>query len=107
MSGERFAVEVIDALPAEPERNLNDWTIEVRARDGTPVAAELARAETFMPVHGHDGRVRPRMTALSAPGLFRLERLNFTMRGPWEVRLWLRSTELAEDELVFDVCVAK
>jgi hypothetical protein len=60
-----------------------------------------------MPVHGHDGRVQPKLTALEAPGQFEVDRLNFTMRGPWEVRFWLRAESGAEDLVVFDVCVAK
>lgn len=106
--GEHLAVKVIAAVPEEPERYLNEWTVELDAPDGTPAPdAEIERAETFMPVHGHDGRVQPQMTALSEPGQFRVDRLNFTMRGPWQVRLWLRSDALEDDYVVFDVCVAK
>jgi hypothetical protein len=107
-TGEHLAVKVLAAVPAEPERYLNNWTVELGTLDGSPAPdAEIVRAETFMPVHGHDGRVQPQMTALSEPGQFQVDRLNFTMRGPWEVRLWLRSAELEDDHVVFDVCVAK
>jgi len=106
--GEHLTVKVVAAVPAEPERYLNNWTVELGALDESPAPdAEIVRAETFMPIHGHDGRVQPQMTALSEPGQFRVDRLNFTMRGPWEVRLWLRSDALEDDYVVFDVCVAK
>jgi hypothetical protein len=107
-TGEQLAASVLAAIPEAPERYLNAWTVELSARDGAPALdAAIDRAETFMPVHGHDGRVQPRMTALSEPGQFRLERLNFSMRGPWEVRLWTHSDALGDDYVVFDVCVAK
>ena len=106
--GEHLTVRALDAMPAEPEVSLNHWTVELQRPDGSPAAgAEPVRAETFMPVHGHDGSVQPRITALSAPGQFSVERLNFTMRGQWEVRLWLRTSANEDDYAVFDVCVAK
>jgi YtkA-like len=107
-TGEQLVVEVVAAVPAEPERYLNRWTVELRALDGAPAPdAGIVRGQTFMPVHGHDGRVQPQMTALSEPGQVQIDRLNFTMRGPWEVRLWLRSRSTEDDYVVFEVCVAK
>jgi hypothetical protein len=107
-AGERLAVDVIAALPQEPERYLNQWTVELSSLSGEPAPeAEVVRGQTFMPVHGHDGRVEPRMTALAEPARFQVDALNFTMRGPWEVRLWLRSETGEDDYVVFDVCVAK
>jgi hypothetical protein len=107
-SGEHFTLKLIAAVPSEPERYRNDWTVEVRAVDGAPAPdAEITRGQTFMPVHGHDGRVKPKMKALSEPGQFEVDGLNFTMRGPWEVRLWLRSPSVDEELEVFHVCVAK
>jgi YtkA-like len=106
--GGHLAVKVVAAMPEEPERYINDWTVELSSLDGSPAPdAEIVRGQTFMPIHGHDGRVQPQMTALSEPGQFQVDRLNFTMRGPWEVRLWLRSGSVASDYVVFNVCVAK
>lgn len=105
---EHWTVDVLEARPAEPERYINDWIVQANSSDGTPAQdLQIVRGETFMPVHGHDGRVQPRMTALPEPGRFRVDRLNFTMRGPWEVRLWLRSGTAEEARIVFKVCVAK
>jgi hypothetical protein len=95
-------------MPSEPERYLNSWSIAVDSLTGSPaVDAEIERGQTFMPVHGHDGRVVPEISPTGEPGQFRVERLNFSMRGPWEVRFWLRSPSLGEDYAVFHVCVAK
>jgi hypothetical protein len=107
-AGELLALKVTAASPEEPERYINRWTVELTEPSGSPAPdAEIVRGQTFMPVHGHDGRVEPRMTALSEPARFEVDRLNFTMRGPWEVRLWLRSGSGADDYAVFEVCVAK
>ena len=85
-AGEHYSLKLIAAKPTEPERYRNDWTVEVRSADGAPASdAEITRGQTFMPVHGHDGRVQPKLKALSEPGQFAVDSLNFTMRGPWEV----------------------
>jgi hypothetical protein len=106
-AGERFALRVEDAMPAQPERYTNSWTVALEALDGSVAPdAALTRGETFMPVHGHDGRVRPAITALSDAGQFRVADLSFTMRGPWEARFWLQSPQ-GEDYVVFHVCVAR
>jgi hypothetical protein len=108
VAGVHFALKLIAADPTEPERYRNDWTVEVSAADGAPAPdAEIIRGQTFMPVHGHDGRVQPKMKALPEPGQFEVDGLNFTMRGPWEVRLWLRSPVVNEELETFHVCVAK
>jgi hypothetical protein len=107
-TGEHLAAKLIAAMPAEPERHLNDWTVELSSLDESSATdAEIARGETFMPTHGHNGGVVPQITALSESGQFQVDRLNFIMRGPWEVRLWLSSASLGDDYVVFHVCVAK
>jgi hypothetical protein len=107
--GKQFAMKVIAAMPAEPERYANSWTVELTARDGSSPAldARIDHGQTFMPIHGHDGRVVPSSTSLAEPAQFEVDRLNFTMRGPWEVRFWLKSPSVSEDYVVFNVCVAQ
>jgi hypothetical protein len=100
--GKRYSVKLVSAEPAEPERYENDWVVELGSAE-----TEIVRAQTFMPVHGHDGRVEPELTTLASPDQWSIARLNFTMRGPWEVRLWLRGAPMEEDYAVFHVCVAK
>lgn len=100
--GAHHTLRLISAEPAEPERHDNDWVVELDPSD-----AVLVRGQTFMPIHGHDGRVDPVIKPQPQPGQFAIERLNFTMRGPWEVRLWLRSAAATEELVVLDVCVAE
>lgn len=106
--GSSYALHLVEAMPGAPERYSNRWTLDVVTLDGAPAAGvQLARGETFMPIHGHDGRVPPKIDALSEPGRFAADPINFTMRGPWEVRFWLRADTAAEDYIVFHVCVAQ
>lgn len=101
-AGAVHSVTLISAQPSEPERYENHWIVEL----GSPLAA-LVRGQTFMPVHGHDGGVEPVLKPLAQAGRFAVERLNFTMRGPWQVRLWVSSPAANEELAVFQVCVAK
>lgn len=106
--GQKLRLELLAAQPAEPERYANDWDVELSTLEGAPAAdASIVRGQTFMPVHGHDGRVEPEITALPAPGHAHVARLTFTMRGPWEVRFWLRDALAQDDYAVFKVCVSQ
>lgn len=106
--GDHLEAKLLTATPAQPERYLNEWTMALRMPDGSAASgAEITRAQTFMPIHGHDGRVQPEPVALAEPGHIELDRLNFTMRGPWEVRLWVQLESGEEDYLVFHVCVTR
>lgn len=108
-TGDHFALQLLAATPDQPERYTdNDWTVALTALDGSSAPdAQIVRGQTFMPIHGHDGRVDPTFKPLATPGQFDVGRLNFSMRGPWEVRLWLHSSSVDEDYVVFQVCVAK
>jgi hypothetical protein len=98
--------EVLEAAPAPPRRYRNDWIVQLRAADGSALEdVELTHARPFMPVHGHDGGIAPVIHALSEQGKFRIERLNFSMRGPWQVQLTASSPSRGNDYIVFHVCV--
>ena len=109
-----------DNLP--PQKLLNTWTIELTDLQGEPLPdAELVEFCTFMRVHGHGSGPLGGITALDEPGRFEIERMNFVMRGPWEVQLAVnpngeagselarapdcRGSEAGADYIVFDVCV--
>jgi hypothetical protein len=112
--GKHFAVTLVSSKPEVPERYTNSWTVSLSTLDGQGEQAgqpaqglAITRAQTFMPVHGHDGRVVPVLTPQPTAGEVLIDKLNFSMRGPWQVRLWLRSDSVEEDYVVFLVCVAK
>jgi hypothetical protein len=109
---------LIDAQHVPPQRFSNDWTIELMKADGTPLDdAEIVKACAFMPVHGHG--LPPKDVKDLGQGRFLLDRLNFSMRGPWEVQLSVNSpsvpeataratscdTEQGTDYLAFNICV--
>jgi hypothetical protein len=104
-NGSRIRASLLSASKTPPERYLNDWVVELVDESGARLTdAQVERARPFMPIHGHDGNIQP-VIRLREPGVFALDRLNFNMRGPWEVQLGLKSPSAGEDDVVFRICV--
>lgn len=88
-----FEVRLLDSDQAPPPRKgYNTWTIAVRdATTGEPaVDATISWACAWMDVHGHG--TNPKMVEALGDGNFRLVKQNFSMTGPWLVRLWVDPT---------------
>jgi len=104
--GGHLVAALVQAVPNPPAKHDNTWTLEVQDPSGALLDdAQLVFAETYMPVHDHAGVPEP-FAEPAGPATFRL-RVPFMMRGPWEVRLDLRSQRAGSDRVVFDVCVAE
>lgn len=106
--GGELRAELLAATPAPPARYRNDWTVQLRAADGSVLAdGAITHARTFMPLHGHDGGIVPVITSLKEPGQVRIERLNLSMRGAWEIQLTVSAPGVGEDRIVFHVCAVE
>ncbi|MET0286789.1 MAG: hypothetical protein ABW352_20070 [Polyangiales bacterium] len=100
--GKTITASVVAASRVPARRYLNDWTFAFRDAAGNALNdVTIATARTWMPVHGHDGLVMPQLLGAQ------VRRLNFNMRGPWEVQLSLRSASAGTDDVVFHVCIAE
>lgn len=78
----------IDNAPKPPERSFNDWKIVVTDASGAALPnAQLSWACAFMEVHGHG--TNPKKVESAGNGVFNLQQQNFSMYGPWQVRLWI------------------
>ena len=99
---------LVAASPAPPLRYLNDWTVEFADAEGNALEdVRIESARPFMPLHGHDGNLQPKLRGLSAAGQFSIADLNLFMRGPWEIQLRVHSESAGDGYVVFDVCVAE
>lgn len=101
----RVQVELTAAshLPARKYRN--EWVLELLDADSRPIDdAVVARFEAFMPVHGHFSRPPAEIAERDHPGDVDAT-IYFTMRGPWEVQMEVRSAAAGDDYVVLDVCV--
>jgi len=99
---------LVAASNVPPLRYLNDWTVDVQSASGAPLTdVQLTNARPFMPVHGHDGIVKPTVQRLAEPGRFSVRGFNLNMRGPWEIQLTAGSASAGDDYIVFHICVAE
>jgi hypothetical protein len=96
---------LLEASSVPPLRYLNDWQVEFVDSQGNALEdVSIRSARPFMPVHGHDGNVKPVVRA-EGEGRFSVTGLNLNMRGPWEVQFQLRSATAGDDYVVFHICV--
>ncbi len=104
----RVTAELVAATPAPPMRYLNDWELRFFSTESDALLSDvsISQARPFMPVHGHDGNILPKLTLLEDGG-YRVASLNLNMRGPWEVQLNVSSASLGDDYIVFHVCVSE
>ena len=100
----RLQVRIEDAVPAPPQRGLNDWRIQVTDREGAPQTGCSIRVGLFMPAHGHTSTTVPRVSAGDPPGTYQLDDLNLHMPGTWEVTLDPTCGEVTDQMLfVFEI----
>jgi YtkA-like protein len=84
--GTGFQIELLDALPAPPERDLNTWTVMVMNPAGVPVDGVTLSARPYMPDHGHYATVKATVTPLGE-GRYELKNIQFFMPGLWETTI--------------------
>lgn len=108
-SGDKgLTAKLVSAAPENPHKYENEWVLDFVDAQGAPLEdIEIDEAETYMPVHRHGGGLTPEPTKLSEPGRVQIEKLNFTMAGPWEVILNVSSAKAGSDTIIFRVCVGR
>ena len=100
--GAVFGVTIMDAMPADPIRGDNRWTIAVQDAAGAVDEVEIT-VRPWMPDHNHGTAVPTFITAMGA-GQFELAPVNMFMAGLWEVHLDLTAGDRAET-VTFYACV--
>lgn len=71
--------------PVEINR-MHSWVLQITA-NGEPVTGAAITVAGGMPEHDHGLPTRPRVTAETGPGKYRLEGMRFHMSGAWEVSI--------------------
>jgi hypothetical protein len=66
---------------------LHAWTLHIENPEGEAITGAQITVDGGMPEHNHGLATRPRVTAESGNGNYRLEGLRFHMRGDWELLL--------------------
>ena len=102
-----MTVLAVSMVPAPPRQRVpNDWVLQLFDASGTPVAdATIANATSYMLVHGHSGNSRPIVVPQQTPGQFKLDNIDFKMRGPWEVLFDVTRQGGRPTLVTFKICV--
>jgi hypothetical protein len=90
-STKQISVRIDKASSVPPIKNYNDWTISILDASGQPNPnANVSWACAWMAAHGHGSN--PKAIQNMGNGQYFLSMQNFSMTGPWEVRLWIDPT---------------
>jgi len=94
-------------VPAPPRQRVpNDWILQLFDASGSPVTdATIENAYSWMIAHGHGGSTRPGIIPQPTPGQFKLDNIDFKMRGPWEVLFTVTRPGAKEALVTFNICV--
>lgn len=74
----------------------HDWTLEVRAANGTPVKLLGLSVSGGMAGHGHGLPSQPRVAKYLGNGRYRLSGFLFNMHGEWTLRFHLAGRNLED-----------
>jgi len=102
--GQRHSVAIAEAMPAQPIRGDNTWTVLITDESGTPVEGITLDARPWMPDHGHGSSVEETVTDMGE-GMYMLDPLNLFMAGYWEVALEITDADGVTDEVMIAICV--
>ncbi|MCA9705729.1 MAG: FixH family protein [Myxococcales bacterium] len=102
--GERYVTTIVDAMPAEPTRGDNTWTVRLTDGSGAPVEGIAIDVKPWMPDHGHGTSVEEQVTEMG-DGEYMFTPLNLHMAGYWEITLELTDAAGELDTVMFAVCV--
>lgn len=87
-------VRIAEADWEPPAKDYNTWEIAVTDLAGAPLSdAVISWACSWMPAHGHG--INPKAIEKLPDGHFSLVKMNLSMNGGWDVRLWIDPTGAA------------
>lgn len=99
-----FTVKYLDANPAPPERDLNQWMIEVDDSNGKPVEGAMIDVKLWMPDHKHGCTACPSVMDMGK-GQYQVTEVDFFMPGIWQVTFTVTPPGGTKDAAVFTFCI--
>ena len=88
-----------------PEPTLDEfhaWALRITDAAGKPVEQARVSIKGGMPEHGHGLPTSPKVTATGKPGEYRIEGLQFSMPGWWELSLYI-SRDKQDDSVTLNL----
>ncbi len=104
LQGDHYQLQVRSRLDPVAINRIHAWELELRDRDGTPVADANIIIGGGMPAHNHGLPTAPRVTEVLGPGRYLVEGMKFQMGGEWEVLFQIAAAPGTETlTLAFDL----
>ena len=97
-----FVAEIQPENAEIKQGRLHSWVITVKTPDGKPVEDAKISAGGVMPDHNHGLPTSPQVTQHLGQGRYRIEVVNFSMSGWWELRFDI-SSAAGNDTVVFNL----
>jgi hypothetical protein len=104
--GDKGLIDVTlqDSNPAPPGVGDNDWTIDVKDKDGNSLAGAKVEFLLWMPAHGHPGAKNPIITD-NGDGTYDAKGVYFNMDGLWQITVKVTSSDGSiADSAMFTLC---
>lgn len=104
---EGLTLKVVSGEPTGARKKVrNDWILELVDESGAPVTdATFTGPKSYMQAHDHPGLPAPMIVDVAEAGRVKLDNINFSMRGPWEVYVSVERGEKAPVVFQINVCV--
>ena len=101
VTGERYILSLLEAVPARPERGVNQWRVSLSKTVSNELIDQCQIMLTpYMPDHGHGSPLTPLVTPLS-DGIYLIEEIAFTMPGLWEMRFDVSCDQEGQEPLIY------
>lgn len=97
-----YRVSIVQRPEPVTLHDFQSWVLRVESRDGRPVAGAVLDVSGGMPQHGHPLPTLPVARPGAAPGEYRVEGLQFSMPGWWEVSVYV-AKDRREDTTTFNL----
>ena len=81
---------------------MHAWTVIIKTPDDKPVTNASITVGGGMPVHNHGFPTNPEVTRTLDEGVYLIEGVKFSMRGPWVMFLEITANEQT-DSVAFDI----
>lgn len=91
--GPPLTVELRTSPNQPPERGANCAELRIADANGAPRDGLAIDVVPWMPAHGHGSNVVPVVTG-RGEGIYRVESIDFSMPGTWELRFTFKASDL-------------
>ncbi|WP_207891883.1 FixH family protein [Thiogranum longum] len=81
---------------------MHAWTATIRTPEGAPVTGARIKVGGGMPIHNHGFPTEPEVTRELEAGVYLIEGVKFSMRGPWVIFLDITAGDQS-DSVAFDI----